>query len=47
MSQFIQTSIKQFVYYKLLGEKTFEQLKDEQFLVCPNDQSNSIAIIVQ
>lgn len=47
MSQFIQTSIKQFAYYKLLGEKTFEQLKDEQLFVCPNDQSNSIAIIVQ
>lgn len=47
MSQFIQTSVKQFAYYKSLGEKTFAQLKDEQLFNCPNDQSNSIAIIVQ
>lgn len=38
---------KQFAYYKTLGEKTFDQLKDEQLFIQPANESNSIAIIVQ
>lgn len=38
---------KQFLYYKLLGEKTMAQLKPEDFFVQPNEDSNSIAMIVQ
>jgi len=42
------TSItKQFEYYKQLGEKTFEQLKDDELMYKYNEESNSIAIIVQ
>lgn len=37
---------KQFVYYKSVGEKTFEQLADEDLFWQPNETSNSIAIIV-
>lgn len=41
------TSVKkQFAYYKSLGEKTFEQLTDQQLLWQYNPESNSVAIIV-
>ena len=36
----------QFEYYKALGDKTFEQLTDEQLFWHFNDASNSIAVIV-
>ncbi len=35
------------MYYKILGEKTFEQLSDEQLFIQLNEESNSIAIIVK
>jgi hypothetical protein len=38
---------KQFEYYKLLGEKTFAQLNDEQLFLQYNAESNSIATIVK
>lgn len=38
---------KQFEYYKLLGEKTFSQLSDEQLFWQYNENSNSIATIVK
>jgi hypothetical protein len=38
---------KQFEYYKLLGDKTFSQLKDEHLFWQYNDDSNSIATIVK
>lgn len=38
--------IKQFEYYKLLGERTFEQISDEDLFWAFNDESNSIAVIV-
>ncbi len=44
---FLKDSIKRFRYYKELGDKTFEQLKDDDFLYQPNAESNSIAIIIQ
>ena len=37
---------KQLEYYKILGEKTFAQLKEEELLWQFNQESNSIAIIV-
>ncbi len=43
---FLTSSQKQFEYYKMLGEKTFDQLSDEQLFYQPNENSNSIAIIV-
>ncbi len=40
-------SIKnQFAYYKLLGEKTIDQLSDDQLFWQMNSDSNSVAIIV-
>ncbi|WP_312400188.1 DUF1572 domain-containing protein [Chryseobacterium sp.] len=39
--------IKRFEYYKMLGDKSFEQLSDEQIFWQFNEESNSIAIIVK
>jgi hypothetical protein len=44
---FIESARKQFEYYKLLGEKTFSQLSDEQLFWQYNEESNSIATIVK
>jgi uncharacterized damage-inducible protein DinB len=44
---FLDSALKRLKEYKLLGEKTFDQLSDEQLNVQPNKESNSIAIIVQ
>jgi len=45
--EFLQTAIRRLKYYKDLGDKTFEQLNDWDFHYQPNEESNSIAIIVQ
>ncbi|WP_027380018.1 DUF1572 domain-containing protein [Chryseobacterium daeguense] len=39
--------IKRFEYYKMLGDKSFEQLTDEQLFWQFNEESNSIAVIVK
>jgi hypothetical protein len=46
-TDYLESAKKQFEYYKMLGEKTFEQLSDEQVLWQYNEESNSIAIIVK
>ena len=46
MSDLVKGIIKQFQYYKQLGEKTFEQLTEEDLFWQYNEKSNSIAIIV-
>lgn len=46
-NNYLDSVIKQFEYYKLLGEKTFDQLNDEQLFWQANSESNSVAIIVQ
>lgn len=41
-------SIKRlFLYYKTLGEKAMDQLEPEQLFVAVNEDTNSIAVIVQ
>jgi hypothetical protein len=45
--QYLESAIKQFEYYKLLGDKTFDQLPDKMLFWKYNDESNSIAIIVK
>ena len=47
MDNFLETCIRQFEYYKLLGEKTFNQVQDDHLKVQLNDKSNSIATIVK
>ena len=46
-TEYLQTAIRRLRYYKLLGEKTFEQLTDADFHFAPNEASNSIAVIIQ
>ena len=46
-NSFLQSAIKRFNYYKELGDKTFEQIKEADFYFKPNAESNSIAIILQ
>ena len=44
---FLESAKKEFQYYKLLGEKTFSQLTDEQLFNQINSECNSIAMIVK
>lgn len=44
--EYINSARKQFEYYKLLGEKTFTQLNNEELFWQPDGDNNSIGIIV-
>lgn len=44
--EYLNSVIKQFEYYKSVGEKTFDQLDEKDFFWQFNQESNSIAIIV-
>ena len=46
-NNYLESVIKQFQYYKLLGDKTFSQLKDENLFWQYNEESNSIFMIVK
>ena len=46
-ADYLSSVRKQFEYYKLLGDKTFTQLEAQKLFYKYNDDSNSIAIIVQ
>lgn len=45
--EYLESAKKQFAYYKLLGEKTFEQLPPEKLFYQYNEDSNSIAVIIK
>lgn len=47
MNDYLKSAEKQFLYYKMLGDKTFEQLTDEQLYWQYNEESNSIAMIIR
>jgi len=44
---YLESVKKQFLYYKTLGEKAINQLEANQLFVSPNEDSNSIAVIIQ
>ncbi|MDB5153341.1 MAG: hypothetical protein JWR54_2092, partial [Mucilaginibacter sp.] len=44
---YLESAIKQFEYYKLLGERAMEQLPAKKLFWQYNNESNSIAIIVK
>lgn len=46
-SGFLKDSIKRLRYYKELGDKTLEQLSDDDFFIQPSSESNSIAVIIR
>lgn len=47
MSAYLESVKKQFDYYRMLGDKTFEQVSEEALFWQPNEESNSIAMIVK
>lgn len=47
MKSFLTSVIAQFDYYRKLGEKTFDQLTDEQLFEKCNEHGNSIAMLVK
>jgi len=47
MNSYLKSVKKQFEYYKMLGEKTFEQIPEEKLFWQLNDESNSISMIVK
>lgn len=46
-TDYLESVKKQLEYYKMLGEKTFEQLTEDQLFWHYNEDSNSIATIVK
>jgi hypothetical protein len=46
-TSYLESIKKQFLYYKMLGEKAMEQLEPEQLFVAVNEDTNSIAVIVK
>lgn len=45
--EYLTTVIRRLKYYKDLGEKAMEQLDEKEIHYRPNEESNSVAIIVQ
>lgn len=46
-TNYLESIRKQFEYYKMLGDKTLEQVPEEKLFSQYNEDSNSIAIIVR
>jgi hypothetical protein len=46
-NDYLNSVIKQFEYYKMLGDQTFNQLTDDKLFWQYNNESNSIAVIVK
>lgn len=44
---YLESVKKQFLYYKMLGEKAMDQLEPEQLFVAINKDTNSIATIIK
>ncbi|HEY0355659.1 MAG TPA: DUF1572 family protein [Flavisolibacter sp.] len=44
---YLQSVISRLKEYKSLADRSFEQLGDEDLHTCPNEVSNSIAVIIQ
>jgi predicted SprT family Zn-dependent metalloprotease len=46
-TSYLKGIIKQFIYYKSLGDKTFEQLNADEIHLKHNEYSNNITIVVK
>lgn len=44
---YLQSASKRVAYYKALGDKTFAQLSETDFHFSPNNECNSIAVLIQ
>lgn len=47
LNDYLESAKKQFLYYKMLGDRTFAQLSDDKLFWQYNEDSNSIATIVK
>ena len=47
MEGFLKDCIKRFQYYKELGDKTLDQVNEEELYWMPSSESNSIALTIQ
>src|SRR5687768_2167532 len=45
--EFLKSAKRQFQYYKSLGDKAMAQIEDQDLNWLPNDETNSIAVIVK
>jgi hypothetical protein len=43
---YLESAIKRLLTYKMLGEGTFAQLEEKDFYYAPDEESNSIAVII-
>ncbi len=46
-SNYLESVVQQFKYYKVLGDRAFAQLTEEQIFWQYNEESNSIAVMVK
>jgi hypothetical protein len=46
-ASYLESVKKQFLYYKMLGEKSIDQLEPEQLFISVNEDTNSIATIIK
>ncbi len=46
-TNYLESIQKQFLYYKQLGDRTFDQLSEEDIFIQQNEDTNSIAVIVK
>ena len=44
---YLESAIKRFLTYKVLGDMTFAQLQDNDFFYSPGESTNSIGVIIQ
>jgi hypothetical protein len=44
---YLDSAIRRFLTYKTLGDSTFAQLEEQDFHYAPNEESNSIAVIIR
>lgn len=47
IQSYLESIKKQFLYYKMLGEKAIDQLEPQQLFVSVNEDTNSIATIIK
>jgi len=46
-TNYLESVTKQFLYYKKLADQSIQQIESQQLFVQPNENSNSIAVIIK
>lgn len=44
---YLESCKKQFIYYKMLGEKSISMIDDQDLFWTPDEKSNSVAVLIQ